>query len=100
MLSQHPMWVIIKALGWQFHVDTIRKSAGIGALKRICSLVPRQTLLKMYDALVAPYFDYCSEVWGCMGKGLCDRLQRLQNRAGRIITFSDYNTRSAVSSKT
>ena len=51
--------------------------------------------LKMYDALVAPYFDYCSEVWGCMGKGLCDRLQRLQNRAGRIITFSDYNTRSA-----
>ena len=45
--------------------------------------------------LVAPYFDYCSEVWGCMGKGLCDRLQRLQNRAGRIITFSDYNTRSA-----
>ena len=49
----------------------------------------------MYDALVAPYFDYCSEVWGCMGKGLCVILQRLQNRAGRIITFSDYNTRSA-----
>ena len=49
----------------------------------------------MYEALVAPYFDYCSEVWGCMGKGLCDRLQRLQNRAGRIIRFSDYNTRSA-----
>ena len=30
-----------------------------------------------------------------MGKGLCDRLQRLQNRAGRVITFSDYNIRSA-----
>ena len=30
-----------------------------------------------------------------MGIGLCDRLQRLQNRAGRIITFSDYNRRSA-----
>jgi len=56
--------------------------------------VPRQTLLKMYDALVAPCFNYCSKVWGCMGKGLCDRLQRLQNRAGRIITFRDYNTRS------
>ena len=53
-----------EALGWQSHVDTICKkvSAGIGALKRIRSLVPRQTLLKMYDALVAPYFDYCSEV--------------------------------------
>ena len=85
-----------EALGWQPHVDAVCKkvSAGIGAIKRIRSLVPLQTLLKMYDALVAPYFDYCSEVWGCMGKGLCDRLQRLQNRAGRIITFSDYNRRS------
>ena len=85
-----------KALGWQSQVDTICKkvSAGIGALKHIRSLVPRETLLKMYEALVTPYFDYCSEVWGYMGKGLCDRLQRLQNRAGRIITFRDYNTRS------
>ena len=84
-------------MGRQSQVDTICKklSAGIDALKRVRSLVPCQTLLKMYEALVAPYFDYCSEVWGCMGKGLCDRLQRLQNRAGRIITFSDYNTRSA-----
>ena len=57
-------------------------------------LVPHQSLLKMYDALVTPYINYCSEAWGCMGKGLGDRLQRLQNRAGRIITFSDYNTRS------
>ena len=48
----------------------------------------------MYYALVARYFDYCTEVWGCMGKGSCDRLQRLQNKAGRIITFSDYNRRS------
>ena len=77
------------------HAHAKKTPVGIGALKRIRSLVPRQTLLKMYNALVAPCFDYCSEVWGCMGKGLCDRLQRLQNRAGRIITFSDYNTRSA-----
>ena len=86
-----------KTLGWQSQVDTIRKKvfAGIGALEGIRSLVPRQTLMTLYEALVTPYFDYCFEVWGCMGKGLCDRLQRLQNRAGRIITFSDYNTRSA-----
>ena len=90
-----------KTLGWQSEVDTICKKvfAGIGALKGIRSLVPRQTLLRMYEALVAPFFDYCLEVWGCMGKSLGDRLQRLQNRAGRIITFSitfsDYNRRSA-----
>ena len=55
--------------------------------------MPCQTPL--YDALVLPFLDYCSEVWGCMGKTQSDRLQRLQNRAGRIITLSDYNTRSA-----
>ena len=103
--SQQLTWVtnyrylgieVDEALGWQSQVDTICKkvSAGIGALKRTHYLVPRQTLLRMYEALVAPYFDYCSEVLGCMGPGLCDRLQRLQNRAGIIITFSDYNTRS------
>ena len=72
--------------GWQSQVDTICKkvSAGTGTLKRIRPLVPWQTLLRMYEALVAPYFDYCSEVLGCMGKGLCERLQRLLNRAGRI----------------
>ena len=85
-----------KTLGWQSQVDTICKKVfpGIRALKRICYLVPLQILMRMYEALVTPYFDYFFEVWGCMGKGLCDRLQRLQNRAGRIITFSDYNTRS------
>ena len=90
------------AIPSRYHSVTICKkvSAVTGALKRIRSLVSGaspngETLLKMYEALVVPYFDYCSKVWGCMGKGLCDRLQRLQNRAGRIITFSDYNTRSA-----
>ena len=41
-----------EALRWQSQVDTICKkvSAGVGALKRIRSLVPRQTLLRM-----APY---------------------------------------------
>ena len=72
-------------------------SAGLGACIRIRirPLVPSQTLLRMYEALVLPYLDYCSEVWGCMGKSQCDRLQKLQNKAGRITTFSDYNTKSA-----
>jgi hypothetical protein len=43
------------------------------------------------------HFDYCSIVWdrGSLGKGLGQKLQRLQNRAARIITESDYNIRSS-----
>ena len=79
-------------MGWQSQEDATRKKvyAGLGALKRIRPLVPGKTLLRIYDASVLPYFDYCSKVWEC----LRDRLQRLQNRAGRIITVSDNNARS------
>ena len=50
----------------------------------------------MYNALVMPYFNYCSAVWGNINKGLADKLQKLQNRAARILTFSNYDVRSSV----
>ena len=45
----------------------------------------------MYKALVMPYFNYCSAVWG-----QADKLQKMQNRAARILTFSNYEVRSSV----
>ena len=38
-----------------------------------------------YNALVLPHFDYCCEVWDTIKLTLSDRLQKLQNRAARII---------------
>ena len=34
-------------------------------------------------------------MWGDHGKALSDKLQKLQNRAARIITFSNYEIRSS-----
>ena len=34
-------------------------------------------------------------MWGCLGKTLAAKLQKLQNRAFRIITLENYSTRSA-----
>ena len=39
----------------------------------------------VYNALIQPHFDYCCEVWDELGKGLSERLQKLQNRAARLI---------------
>ena len=50
----------------------------------------------MYNALVMPYFNYCSAVWGKINKGLANTLQKMQNRAARILTFSNYEVRSSV----
>ena len=42
-----------------------------------------------------PYFDYCDVVWGDYSKTRADKLQKLQNRAARIITRADYSIRSS-----
>ena len=33
-------------------------------------------------------------VWGSCGRGVCERLQILQNRASRVLTFSSYERKS------
>ena len=52
--------------------------------------------LKARNTLVMPYFNYCGAVWGNINKGLADKLQKMQNRAARILTFSNYEVRSSV----
>ena len=43
-----------------------------------------------------PYFNYPGAVWGNIYMGLADKLQKMQNRAARILTFSNYDVRSSV----
>ena len=47
----------------------------IGILKRSRSFVPFETLLCIWNALVQPYFDYCSVVWGNCNESLYIKLQ-------------------------
>ena len=61
-------------------------------MRRIRDFVDRETLSSIYNALVRPHFDYCSEVLDNLGVGLSSRLQKLQNRAARIIMNLRYNT--------
>ena len=65
-------------------------SSAIGALKRVRPFIPKKPSIQIYKALIVPYFDYCSPVW----ETLCSsgypsnnyKLQKLQNRAARVIT--------------
>ena len=49
----------------------------------------------LYNAIIQPYFDYCSPLWDNCGIGLKDRLQKYQNRAARVITGATYDIRSS-----
>ena len=51
--------------------------------------------MSIYKSLILPNFDYYSAVWGCIGSGLTRKLQKLQNRAARVMTGSSYDIRSA-----
>ena len=44
--------------------------------------------------IVTPYVNYCCPVWGKIGKSLSYKLQKLQNKAARIVTLSDYKIHS------
>ena len=80
-------------LDWGSHMEKIIKkvSSGIGAIKRVRHLVPQATLQLIYQALIHPHFNYCNTVWGNCGITLRNKLQKLQNRAARVLTFSDYD---------
>ena len=85
--------LIDEHLTWKDHVDEIVKkiSKAIGALKRVRPFISVKTSLQIYHALILPYFDYCSSFWGECSVTLCDKLQKLQNRAARVITRSGYD---------
>ena len=72
----------------------VAKSLGLSIIRKLRDIVDYNTLIIIYKSIIQPHFDYCSQVWGCLGKVLSDKLQRLQNRAFRIISREGYETRS------
>ena len=65
-------------LSWNCHIKKLTKkiALGIGAMIRVGHLVPQATLHLIYQALIQPYFDYCSTVWGTCAVTLQDKLQK------------------------
>ena len=59
---------------------------------RSVASLPRSDI---YTALVLPYLDYCSVVWDELSDQLADRVQKLQNRAARVIMRAGYETSSS-----
>ena len=77
----------------------MRVSVGIGARKRSRPFIWYAAIL-LYRALTEPYFDYCCPVWDSLSNELADKLQKLENRAIRVITKSDhYSSATALGSK-
>ena len=83
---------------WSNHIKEIcRKiSSAIGALRRIRSLISQSTAVEIYNALIQPHFDYCAPVWDRLSSYLCEKPQKLQNRAARVILQANCEVNSSL----
>ena len=81
-------------MNWECRIQNICKmiASALGAIKRIRHHIPFNMLINVYDSLVQPHFNYCSVVWGNCGSGLSEKLQKLQNRAARILMCANYDS--------
>jgi hypothetical protein len=86
--------IIDEQLLWKNQIEAISGKGSKGMLRRLKNCVPKTTLIKVYNALVLPYFDYCSLVWSNCSDQLISKLQKMQNRAARVITGRSYETPS------
>ena len=91
--------IIDNRLSWSTdHVNELCKkvTSAIGALRRIRPLISQSTAVLVYNSLIQPHFDYCSLVWDGLSDQLSDKLQKLQNRAARVILKANYGTSSSL----
>ena len=84
-------------LNWKEHIQQISKkiSRGIGILCKIRHYVDVKILVQLYHAIILPFFSYCCIVWGNTYDHNIKPLERMQKKAIRLITFSDFDAHTS-----
>ena len=70
-------------------------SRALGLLNYAKQFVQEETLRNMHLSIVEPHLSYCCSVWGCCSDTKLNALQKLQNRAARIVTGSPFDSSAA-----
>ena len=85
--------IIDDKLLWKDHINEIsaKVSKGLGIMRRIKTFVTQSVMQSIYNSLILPYFDYCNMVWENTAKYNLQKVQKMQNRAARILTGSSYD---------
>ena len=83
-------------LTWKNHIKSVtdKASRAIGFLMYAKHFFPDAVIKTLYTSIVEPHLQYCCSVWGCSNYTDILQLQRLQNRAARIVTNSPFDAPS------
>ena len=73
-------------------VTSSKVSKAVGFLRYAKSFLSEEIRRTSYTGIIEPHFRYCCLVWGCTGVTENNQLQKLQNRAARIVTGSSFDT--------
>ena len=84
------------SLDWKEHLKAVssKVSRAIGFLKHVRNILPMASLKILYSGIVEPHFRYCCSEWGCCGATDINQLQKVQNRAARIVMNSSFDSPS------
>ena len=79
--------IINEHLTWNDHIAHVSSKVhrNINLLRRLSWFLPKNALTTFYKAYILPSFDYCDVVWHSCSQECSNRLERLQNYAGRVI---------------
>ena len=83
-------------LSFKYHVEAISNtmSRNIGILNKLKHFVPKRILHCIYCSIILPFLSYGILAWGNTHIIYLERLHKLQKRALRNITLSDFRDRS------
>ena len=84
---------------WDEHIHFVRSkvSCAIGFLKYAIKLLPQDALCKMYHGIVELLLLFSLGAWW---RTRFQGLQKLQNHAARIVTYSSYDSSASALIKT
>ncbi len=83
------MWMIYldETMTYKEHITKIASkiSSRIGVLSKVVKYINLEHRKMLFNAIVLPHFDYCSQVWGNANKTTLNAIVKLQKRAGRML---------------
>lgn len=81
-------------LNWNTHIDYIKKKITpfLGAIKRTSYQLPPNLLSQLYFSYIQSNLMYMIPIWGTCSKYKLNSIQRLQNKAIKIVLKKPYET--------
>jgi len=90
--------VLDEKLRWSNQARFLRKkmSQALGLLKYTKQFVHDSTLRNMYSSIIDPNLSHRCSVWRCCSDTRLNTLQKLQNRAAKIVMNSPLDSSAAL----